>query len=630
MISTEPCYSKIQKDQLRRTAVVYVRQSSTHQVRSNRESSERQYALAERARALGWSAKSVQTIDEDQGRSGTSSAHRDGFKKLLAEVGAGQVGVVLALEASRLARSSADWHRLVEICVVTQTLLADESAVYDPRDPNDRLLLGVKGTISEAELFTLRTRLHAGRWNKAKRGELVRSLPIGYVQTESGAVVKDPDRQVQARLEFIFQLFARFKVARRVVLELKEKKLKIPTKTWGQARHGETVWKDPELSAVIRLLHNPTYAGAYVYGQFEYDAFNRSPTSGKAKVHLRPLAQWPVCLRDAFPTYLTWDQFVQNQETLRGNWYRHESRGAPRKGQALLQGIAYCGRCGARLSVLYYSAKEKRSPGYGCFRDYQRHAGKTCQCMSATGVDEAVTKLFLNAVTPAKVEIALRAFEELESDRQATQQQWALQLQRADYEVELARRRYEAADPENRLVVSELEARWENALHQREQLRRQRDDFERRESRPLSAVDRQQIQELSTDLERVWHAPTTSMEERKTLLRFLVQRVHLDGVTEPGKIRIDVQWHTGAHSTTTIDRPLVGAWAPKTPPAALERIRELLPEHDYAAVASKLNDEGFRTAKGLSFDDKSVGYVARSRGWNRKLGKPGNVGKRKC
>ena len=290
MISTGSRYTKIQPDQLRRTAIVYVRQSGAHQVRSNRESSERQYALAERARALGWTAKSVQTIDEDQGRSGTTSVHREGFKKLLAEIGAGQVGIVLALEASRLARSSADWHRLVEICVVTQTLLADESAVYDPRDPNDRLLLGVKGTISEAELFTLRTRLNAGRWNKAKRGELARSLPIGYIRTESGAVVKDPDRQVQGRLEFIFRLFTNFKVARRVVLKLKEKKLRIPAKTWGRARHGVVVWKDPELSAIIRLLHNPTYAGAYVYGQFEYDAFNRSPSSGKAKVHLR---HWP-------------------------------------------------------------------------------------------------------------------------------------------------------------------------------------------------------------------------------------------------------------------------------------------------------------------------------------------------
>ena len=331
-------HPKLGPDHLRRLAVVYVRQSSAHQVRGNRESGERQYALIERAKALGWPGKSVETIDEDQGRSGTSSAHRQGFKKLLAEIGAGQVGVVLALEASRLARSSADWHRLVEICVVTQTLLADETAVYDPRDPNDRLLLGVKGTISEAELFTLRTRLHAGRWNKARRGELVRSLPVGYVRIETGAVLKHPDRQVQARLNYVFRLFAQRKVARQVVVELVRKKLRIPAVIWGGPRHGDVTWKDPDFSDVMRILHNPTYAGAYVYGKSEYDGFNRSPTNGKAKVHPRKLEEWPVCLRDVYPAYITWEQFVQNQKTLRANWYRHGSRGAPRKGRAPVAG----------------------------------------------------------------------------------------------------------------------------------------------------------------------------------------------------------------------------------------------------------------------------------------------------
>src|SRR5438309_1765072 len=232
-------HPKIRAEHLRRQAVVYIRQSSAHQVRSNRESSSRQYALAERAKSLGWPAKSVQTIDEDQGRSGASATHRQGFKKLLAEIGAGQVGIVLALEASRLARSSADWHRLVEICVVTQTLLADESAVYDPRDPNDRLLLGVKGTISEAELFTLRCRLHEGRWCKARRGELNRSLPVGYVRTEDAQVAKDPDRQVRARIEYIFGLFEKLKVARRVLTQLVQERLKIPTRTWGGPHHGK-------------------------------------------------------------------------------------------------------------------------------------------------------------------------------------------------------------------------------------------------------------------------------------------------------------------------------------------------------------------------------------------------------
>jgi DNA invertase Pin-like site-specific DNA recombinase len=619
-------HPKIQPGHLRRQAVVYIRQSSAHQVRGNRESAARQYALTERAKALGWPARSVQTIDEDQGRSGTSAVHREGFKKLLAEIGAGQVGVVFALEASRLARSSADWHRLVEICVVTQTLLADESAVYDPRDPNDRLLLGVKGTISEAELFTLRCRLHEGRWNKARRGELARSLPVGYVRTDDGHIAKDPDRQVQARLGYIFRLFARLKVARQVLVRLVREKLTVPAKIWGGPRHGQVRWKAPDLSDLIRLLHNPTYAGAYGYGQKEYDSFDRSPTNGKAKVHPRPLEEWSVCLRDHHPGYITWEQFVQNQAALRGNQNRQESTGAPRKGRALLQGLAYCGRCGARLSVFTYSTKEKRAPGYGCVYAYNRHGGATCQMMSSAGIDGAVTELFLSAVSPAKLEIALHALEGLEADQTEVRKQWELQLQRADYEAELAQRRYEAADPTNRLVAAELEAQWEEALRRRETVQREREACARRQEAPLGEGDRQRIRELAKDLGRVWQAETTTMADRKALLRFLVKRVHLDGVTEAGKIRIDVEWHTGAHTTTTIDRPLVGVWAPKTPAAAVERIRELLPGRDYETIAAQLNAEGFRTAKGLAFDDKAVGYVARTRGWGRGRGKHGERG----
>lgn len=614
----EPLRSKIGPDHLRRQAVVYIRQSSAQQVRHNRESSDRQYALARRAEELGWSSKSIQTIDDDQGRSGASSAHRHGFKKLLAEIGAGQVGIILALEASRLARSSADWHRLVEICVVTKTLLADEGAVYDPRDPNDRLLLGVKGTISEAELFTLRCRLHDGRWNKARRGDLARSLPVGYVRTESGEAAKHPDRQVQGRLNYIFRLFGRHKVARRVLLQLVEEKLKIPAKVWGGPQHGTVIWKEPDFADLMRILHNPTYAGTYVYGEKEYDSFDRSPANGRAKVRQRAIEDWPVCIQGACPAYITWEQFMSNQRVLRSNWYRADSRGAPRKGAALLQGIVYCGRCGARMSVLHYSTKEQRSPGYGCFYNYHRKGGTTCQCMSARVIDEAVTELFLSAVSPAKIDIALQALKELDANRQEAYRQWELQLQQADYQVELARRRYESTDPANRLVAGELEAHWEEALRQREKLRRQHVEFQQSQEQTMRDQDCRLIEELSNDLPAVWNAETTTMQERKTLLRFLVNRVHLDGVSEKGRIRIDVQWHTGARSSIKINRPPVGVWAPKTPERALRRIVALLPEHNYAKVASKLNREGFKTAKGLRFVAATVGYIARTRGWNQR------------
>ncbi len=613
---------KIRPSHLRRTAVVYVRQSTLNQVRGNRESGDRQYALTERAKVLGWPVTSVQTIDEDQGRSGAHADQRQGFKKLLAEIGAGQVGLVLALEASRLARSSLDWHRLVEICVVTDTLLADETAVYNPRDPNDRLLLGVKGTLSEAELFTLRCRLHEGRWNKAKRGELANSLPVGYVRTETGDVVKDPDRQVQARLSYVFKRFAELRVARRVLLYLQEEKLTVPTKMWGGPLHGTIQWKAPTLSDIMRLLHNPIYAGAYVYGQKEYDPFDRSSTNGKAKTKTRPVAEWPVCLRDVYPAYISWDQFTSNQKILHDNWFRHGSRGAPRNGRALLQGIVRCGRCGSRMTVFTYSTKEKRAPGYGCVAAYLNGAAATCQMMSSAPVDAAVTELFLAAVTPAQLDIALHALDQYEADQADARRQRQMQIERAEYEVEIARRRYEATDPANRLVAGELESRWEQSLRHRDQLRREAEECERRTEQAMGTGDRARVRQLAGDLAAVWHAPTTEMADRKALLRFLVHRVYLDGVTETGQIRITVEWHTGARTAVTVPRPAVGAHAPKTPEVAVERIRTLWPGHDYVTIAGILNREGLKTAKGLSFDQFSVGYVVRSRGWNREGSMP--------
>jgi hypothetical protein len=453
---------------------------------------------------------------------------------------------VLAREASRRARSSADWHRLVEIGLVTPTLLGDEAAVYDPRDPHDRLLLGVKGTISEAEIFTIRTRLHEGRGNKARRGELARSLPVGYVRSESGSVITDPDRQVQSRGASSFRLFDRHKVAPQVLLQLVQEKLQVPAKIGGGPRHGQVTWKEPDLRGVIRVLHNPTYAGADVSGQQESDSFERSPPNGKARVHPRPLADGTVCLRDVYPASITWEQFVQNQEILRSHGDGLGKRGAACRGKALLQGIVSCGRCGARMSVLYSSTKEKRAPGYGCFEEYHRQGGKTCPCFSSAGVDAAVAGLFLDLVSPAKIELARHALEELESDHAEPGKPWDLQLQRADSEIELARGRDEASDPETRLVSAELEASWEDAWRRRERLQHERTELERRQEHPIGKADREQIRDLASDLGCVGEAEMRSMEDRKTLTRILIRRVPWDGITEAGTIRIDVEWHTGA------------------------------------------------------------------------------------
>ena len=330
--------TKIQSTHCERIAFVYVRQSTPLQVVENRESTERQYHLRERAIELGWPPSQVEVIDEDQGRSGSTAAHRTGFQRLATAVSLGKVGIVFMLEVSRLARNNSDWYRLIEICGVSGTLIADESAVYNPREPNDRLLLGVKGTLSEAELFTLGTRLYEGRWNKARKGLLHFPLPVGYIQTMADGWALDPDTQVRERLDYIFDSFRRHGVVRAVVRDLKEQGLELPTRVTAQEGYGSLIWKAPTLSAVIRMLHNPAYAGAYVYGRSEYSVERRSPKTGKASAHLRCVAQWPVNLSGHHPGYISWEEFVKNQEQLRQNWSHEGNRGVTREGRAMLQG----------------------------------------------------------------------------------------------------------------------------------------------------------------------------------------------------------------------------------------------------------------------------------------------------
>src|SRR5499426_4062175 len=407
-MNTQTTHSKITPAHLRRQALVYIRQSTPQQVQSNQESTARQYALVQRAQHLGWAPEATVSVDEDQGRSGQGAQHRSGFQKLLADISSGHVGMVLALEASRLARSSVDWHRLIEICAITQTLLADEGAIYDPRDPNDRLLLGVKGTLSEAELFTLRTRLYEGRWNKARKGRLVFPLPTGYVYGPDGEWAFDPDAQVRERLGYVFELFRREGVARRVVRDLKVDSLELPARVMATEGYGTVVWKTPTLSTVIRILQNPAYAGADVYGRMEYSGERRSMKTGKQLAHRRPVTQWPVRITAHHPGYLSWEEFVSNQTRLRQNWNREGSRGVAREGTALLQGLVVCGRCGRTMGVQHHSAHERRSSSYVCQQGYTNGALHVCQSMTSRAVDAAVVQAFLEAVSPESLLVAMR------------------------------------------------------------------------------------------------------------------------------------------------------------------------------------------------------------------------------
>jgi len=605
---------KISSLQLSRKAYVYVRQSTPTQILLHHESTERQYQLRQRALDLGWAPTQVEVIDEDQGRSGQTATHRSGFQRLVADVGLGQVGVVLMLEASRLARNNGDWYQLIEICGVSRTLIADEQAVYDPRDPNDRLLLGLKGTLSEAELFTLRTRLYEGRWNKARKGALVFPLPVGYVRGSDGGWELDPDQVVQERLQYVFEAFRRFGVARTVVVDLKQHGWDLPARVATHEHYGALVWKTPTFSAVIRILSNPAYAGAYVYGRWEYSGETRSPTTGKARPHLRGAADWPVCLHNHHPAYLSWEEYVQNRAQLRHNWYREGQRGAARDGTALLQGIVVCGICGQKMSVQHHAARERRSPTYLCAQGYHEGARHICQSMTARPVDAAVVAAFMDAVAPLQIDVAMQVLAQIEQQIAVERRQWELQIEQARYEARLAQRQYEAVDPENRLVARELERRWNDRLERVAQLGRAYTQAAQQAHWQLSPGERAALHDLAQNLRAIWAAATTTNRERKQLLRYAIAAVYLDGQETAGQIEVLIHWRSGTITHFAVPRPAPGAGSLKTPVAAVELIHQLAPTHAYAEIAEQLNAAGWRSAFGRHFTAQHVGYLYRRDG----------------
>ena len=602
---------KIQNRHCERLAYVYVRQSTPWQVIEHRESTERQYHLRERALELGWPASRVEVIDEDQGRSGRTAAHRSGFQRLVREVGLGRVGVVLMLEASRLARNNSDWYRLIEICGLAGTLIADEGAIYNPREPNDRLLLGVKGTLSEAELFTLRTRLYEGRWNKARKGLLQFPLPVGFVYGADGGWELDPDTQVRERLQYVFASFRRHLVVRRVVRDLKLDGMNLPVRVTSREGYGSQVWTTPSISAVVRILHNPAYAGVYVYGKWDYGGDHRSAKTGKVLPHPLPMAQWPVKIDAHHPAYLSWEEYVKNNGQMRQNWHDgEETRGVAREGEALLQGMVYCGICGRKMGVQHRAASEKRSSAYLCQSGYE-DGDKLCQSMTSRPVDRAVVEAFLESVCPLSLEVGLRVVEQLENDLGVQRRQRELQLEQARYEARLAQRQYDAVDPDNRLVASELERRWNEKLERVARLEQAYSQAEQEAEWHITAEERKTIQELSQNLPLVWNSPSTTNQERKQLLRLAIESVQLDGVSQPGQIEIQIRWRSGTTTRSCIKRPAPGEGSLKTPPNAVAKIHEMAGRYTYADIAEWLNAAGCRTAFGRRFNSQHVGYICR-------------------
>src|SRR5215467_2664044 len=583
---------KIRPDHLDRPAFVYVRQSTLFQIREHTASTARQYDLVQRAQDLGWSRASVTVVDQDQGRSGASAVDRDGFQFLIAQVGLGHAGGVFSLEASRLARSCTDWHRLLEICALTDTLVIDEDGVYDPSQYADRLLLGILGTMSEAELHWLRNRLLGGKLARAEQGELRMRPPVGLAFDAARRLALDPDEEVQQAVRLLFTLFEQTGSALAVVKHFGEHHLLFPDRLWGKARDGELLWKPLRHGRVLAVLHNPRYAGVYVYGRTQTRTRTLPGEAPRVKGRTRRVAttDWPIVRHNAHPGYLNWEQFLRNQQRLDDNCTHrgNERRGAVGEGHALLQGIVLCGQCGRRLRVPY--TRNGTTPSYECTQVHKQQGGRTCQFVRGDGVDAAVARLFLEAIQPAQLEVSLATLEQIEDQARQVERQWQLRLERARYEADLARRRFLAVEPENRLVARNLEKDWNEKLAAVEHLEHEQATLLAGAPPPLSPEERQRILNLAVDLPALWHAPTTTPAERKQLLRLLVKDVTLTKAATT--IQVALRWQTEVCTIVEVPRPPRSYDACRTLTGVVERVRLLAADHTDRQITQQLNGEG--------------------------------------
>ena len=598
---------KVTASHLARNAYLYIRQSTLKQVLNNTESAIRQYDLRGKAIALGWPVAQIITIDIDQGHSGASAADREGFQQLVAEVSLGRAGIVLGLECSRLARNNADWHQLLEICAMTGTLICDEDGLYDPRNFNDRLLLGLKGALSEAELHFIRARLRGGQLSAARRGELRMGLPVGLAYDGAGHVVLDPDAGVQQALRHLFAVFARTGSARAVVAAFAADKLLFPVRISTGSRKGELAWMPLTHWRVLRTLHNPRYAGAFVYGR------RRGTISANGKNSCQPLPrdQWTALIPGAHPGYITWETYEANQQILAGNAAAHggdRAAGPAREGTALLQGLAICGRCGRRMTVRYHARGGTEVPDYQCMRECIDNAGPRCQAIPGAPADAAIGQLLLQALTPLSLEVALTVQAEIEARAAEADAMRRGHVERARYRADLARRRYLAVDPGNRLVAGSLEADWNDALRA---LQAAQDDYDHATAAAaaLTGDDKARIRALAADFPALWTNPATPQRERKRMARLLINDVTM---TKTDRIHLDVRFRGG--QTTSLDIPIPPpSWQLRqTRPEVLAALGRLLEDHTDAQAAAALNAAGHRSGEGKPFTGRIVLELRRS------------------
>jgi len=597
---------KIHSLHLQRRAYVYVRQSTTMQVLENTESTGRQYGLVDRARALGWSGDAIDVIDEDLGRSGATAKDRSGFQRLAEAVAHGKAGAIFAIEVSRLARSSQDWQRLLALCAVAQVVVADEHAVYDPQNCDDKLLLDFKGTMSEAELHWLKLRLTGARRRKAGRGELRFLAPTGYVWGEQGLEL-DPDQAVRHAITTIFERFAIEPTANSVVRWAARTGFSAPTRRSFADGTKELTWKPLGISRLKEILKSPIYAGAYAYGrrsekQILVDGEIRSVRE------CRDPGDWVARIQGAHESYITWETHMRNLDKMRENAARCSSPGAPREGHALLTGVLLCGRCGRRMRTSYPPRKDSRWI-YTCHGDQDRGT-PICWSVSGQAIDTAVEELLLRMIIPGELELSLAVEHEVEAQAASLHQQWRLRLEKAEYEARHAERRYMAVDPDNRTVARTLEANWEVCLRDLEAVRQRYDAAKREHRVQLTDEDRRRIRELAQDLPAVWRAPTTQPADRKAMLRIVIEAVAISPIDVPQRLtHIRVQWRSGAVDELTADRPNGAEWS-RTADRVVARIRELtalgLFDDD---IAERLRAEKLKSGSGRPWTASAVKHV---------------------
>jgi DNA invertase Pin-like site-specific DNA recombinase len=586
---------KIRSGHRERLAIVYIRQSTPQQIERHQESTRLQYALVERAVHFGWPRERVVVIDDDLGRTGKTIEGRLGFQRLVAEVSLGNVGLVLGIEMSRLARSCRDWHQLLEICALFDTLIADPEAVYDPGGCyNDRLLLGLKATMSEAELHILEARMLEARMAKARRGELGRPVPMGYMRRPSGEIVLDPDEQAQATIRLIFDLYDRFGTIGKVLRQLADHGIRMPVRAPGGENKGELEWRRPNRPSLYGLLVNPIYAGTYVYGLRPTDRRRQKPGHPKTGRKAPNLDNAAVVLPDHLPAYISWDRYQANQARLRSNAAR--ARGPVRAGSALLSGLLICGRCGLGMTSAYNN--NGHAARYLCGTMRSVYDAPLCQSLTAAPLDAVMAELVLEAVQPAALEVSLAVAADLEAERAALERHWQQRLERARYAVDRARRQYNAVDPENRLVARTLERAWEEALAEQARLEAEHERHRRERPAVPSPGELRAIRALAQDLPALWRAETTTQEERQTIVRLLVERILVEIIDGSEQVRIECHWQGGVRTEHRVIRPVANAKALSTYDALVARASGLRRAgHDCVEIAEILNREGWRPAK---------------------------------